>query len=192
MKVMASVPITSWQIDGKIAFFWKQTYGYMCVYMSVCVSCSVVYDSVKVALSTFSHKDLKAILLTPLYSWLLNNYKRLGVMMFHIVRKFGVSPPFVFKVLYPWNQPPSDCVVLYYLVLKKVCVLEDLHISNPGYSSSNCSSKVRYRILGAGALGWPRGMVQGGMWEGGSGWGTHVRPWWIHVDVWQNQHNIVK
>ena len=25
MKVMASVPITSWQIDGKIASFWKQT-----------------------------------------------------------------------------------------------------------------------------------------------------------------------
>ena len=28
--------------------------------------------------------------------------------------------------------------------------------------------------------------------EGGSGWGTHVHPWWIHVDVWQNQYNIVK
>ena len=21
--------------------------------------------------------------------------------------------------------------------------------------------------------------------EGGSGWGTHIHPWWIHVDVWQ-------
>ena len=28
--------------------------------------------------------------------------------------------------------------------------------------------------------------------EGGSGWGTHVRPWQIHVDVWQTQYNIVK
>ena len=27
---------------------------------------------------------------------------------------------------------------------------------------------------------------------GGSGWGTHVHPWQIHVDVWQNQYNIVK
>ena len=27
---------------------------------------------------------------------------------------------------------------------------------------------------------------------GGSGWGTCVHPWWIHVDVWQNQYNIVK
>ena len=29
-------------------------------------------------------------------------------------------------------------------------------------------------------------------WEGDSGWGTRVHPWWIHVDVWQNQYNIVK
>ena len=25
-----------------------------------------------------------------------------------------------------------------------------------------------------------------------SGWGTCVLPWWIQVDVWQNQYNIVK
>jgi len=28
--------------------------------------------------------------------------------------------------------------------------------------------------------------------RGGSGWGTRVHPWQIHVDVWQNQYNIVK
>ena len=28
--------------------------------------------------------------------------------------------------------------------------------------------------------------------EGGSGWGTPVYLWQIHVDVWQNQYNIVK
>ena len=28
-------------------------------------------------------------------------------------------------------------------------------------------------------MGW------GGRWEGGSGWGTHVNPWLIHVNVWQ-------
>ena len=49
-----------------------------------------------------------------------------------------------------------------------------------------------YRKLGAGALGWPRGMVWGGRWEGGSGWGTRVHPWRMHVDVWQNQYKIVK
>ena len=44
----------------------------------------------------------------------------------------------------------------------------------------------------AGALRRPRGMVRGGRREGGSGWGTRVYLWRIHVDVWQNQYNIVK
>ena len=47
-------------------------------------------------------------------------------------------------------------------------------------------------MLGAGALGRPRGRVQGGRREEGSGWGTHVYLRWIHVDIWQNQYNIVK
>ena len=50
----------------------------------------------------------------------------------------------------------------------------------------------RYWILGAGALGRLRGMVGGGRREEGSGWGTRVYPWWIHVDIWQNKYNIVK
>ena len=33
---------------------------------------------------------------------------------------------------------------------------------------------------------------EGGVGEGGSRWGTHVYPWWMHVNVWQNQYNIVK
>ena len=47
-------------------------------------------------------------------------------------------------------------------------------------------------MLGAGALGGPRGMVWGESWEGGSGLGTHVHLWWMQVDVWQNQYNIAK
>ena len=35
-------------------------------------------------------------------------------------------------------------------------------------------------------------MVWGGSWEGGSGLGTRIHLWWIHVDVRQNQYNIVK
>ena len=50
---------------------------------------------------------------------------------------------------------------------------------------------ARYSMLGASALGQPRGMVWGRRWEGGWGWGTCVHPWWIHVDLWQNQYNIV-
>ena len=41
------------------------------------------------------------------------------------------------------------------------------------------------QVLRAGALGRPRGMGWGGRWEGGSGWGTHINPWLIHVNVWQ-------
>ena len=35
-------------------------------------------------------------------------------------------------------------------------------------------------------------MIWGGRREGGSGLGTHVHPWLIHVNVWQNQYSIVK
>ena len=49
-----------------------------------------------------------------------------------------------------------------------------------------------YWMLGAGALGRPRGMVQGQRREEGSGWGTHVYLWRIHFDIRQNQYNIVK
>ena len=58
----------------------------------------------------------------------------------------------------------------------------------------SCQSRfdARYWMLGAGALGRPRGMVWGGRREEGPGWGTHVYLWWIHFDIWQNQYNIVK
>ena len=49
-----------------------------------------------------------------------------------------------------------------------------------------------YWMLGAGALGRPRGMVWGGRREEGSGWGTHIYLWQIHFDIWQNQYNIVQ
>ena len=51
---------------------------------------------------------------------------------------------------------------------------------------------ARYWILGAGALGQPRGMVRGRRREEGSGWGTHVCLRRIHFDIWQNQYNIIK
>ena len=58
----------------------------------------------------------------------------------------------------------------------------------------SCQSRfdARYWMLGAGALGRPRGMRWGGRREEGSGGGTHVYLWQIHFDIWQNQYNIVK
>ena len=45
---------------------------------------------------------------------------------------------------------------------------------------------AQYWMLGASALGQPRGMVWGGRREEGPGWGTHVYLWQIHFDIWQN------
>ena len=58
----------------------------------------------------------------------------------------------------------------------------------------SCQSRfdARYWMLGAGALGRPRGVEWGGRREEGSGWGTHVYLWQIHFDIWQNQYNYVQ
>ena len=48
------------------------------------------------------------------------------------------------------------------------------------------------RVLRAGALGWPWGVGWGGRWEGGSGWGTRVYPWLIHLTVWQKPPQYCK
>ena len=41
------------------------------------------------------------------------------------------------------------------------------------------------QVLRAGALGRPRGIRWRGRWEWGLGWGIHVNPWLILVNVWQ-------
>ena len=38
----------------------------------------------------------------------------------------------------------------------------------------------------------PEGCCGEGGGRGGSCLGSHVHPWWIHVNVWQNQYSIVK
>ena len=62
------------------------------------------------------------------------------------------------------------------------------HARNKGQSMLDTG----YRMLGAGARGGSREVIWGGRWEQGSGLGTHVHPWLIHVNVWQNQYSIVK
>ena len=58
----------------------------------------------------------------------------------------------------------------------------------------SCQSRfdAQYWMLGAGALGRPRGMVCGGRREEGSGWGPRIYLRRIHFDIWQNQYNIEK
>ena len=54
-----------------------------------------------------------------------------------------------------------------------------------GWNGSPAKVGCMRQVLRAGALGWPRGMGWGGRQERGSGWGTHVNPWLIHINVWQ-------
>ena len=55
----------------------------------------------------------------------------------------------------------------------------------PGWNRSPAQFGCMRQVLGAGALGRPRGMGGRGRWEGGSGWGAHVNSWLIHVNVWR-------
>ena len=48
------------------------------------------------------------------------------------------------------------------------------------------------QVLGPGALGRPRGMGWRGRQGGGLGWGTHLNPWLIHVNVWQKPPQYFK
>ena len=61
--------------------------------------------------------------------------------------------------------------------------LPSFHLWEPsGPAQVGCMRQV----LGPGALGRPRGIGWRGRWEGGLGWGIHVTPWLIHVNVWQD------
>ena len=55
-----------------------------------------------------------------------------------------------------------------------------------GWNRSPAQVGCMRQVLGAGALGRPREMGWRGRGEGRSGWGTHVNPRLIYVNVWQN------
>ena len=59
------------------------------------------------------------------------------------------------------------------------------HVYYQGWNSSPAQAGCMRQVLGAGALGRPRGVRWRGRWKLGSGWGIHVNPWLIHVNVWQ-------
>ena len=59
------------------------------------------------------------------------------------------------------------------------------HVCYLGWNRSPDQVGCMRQALGAGALGRPRGIGWRGRWEEGLGWGTHVYPWLIHVNVWQ-------
>ena len=59
------------------------------------------------------------------------------------------------------------------------------HVYYLGWNRSPAQVGCMRQVLGPGALGRPRGIGWRGRWEGGSGWGIHVHPRLIHVNVWQ-------
>jgi len=69
-----------------------------------------------------------------------------------------------------------------------------MHGDGSEFLQPETTSPVQVRCMTLGAWGWCTGMTQrdGTGREEGSGWGTCVYLWQIHVDIWQNQYNIVK
>ena len=59
------------------------------------------------------------------------------------------------------------------------------HVYYLGWNRSPGQVGCMRQVLGAGALGRPRGIGWRGRWEGESGWEIHVNPWLIHINVWQ-------
>ena len=60
------------------------------------------------------------------------------------------------------------------------------HVYYLGWNRSPAQVGYMRQVLRPGALGRPRGIGWRGRGEGGLGWGTHVNPRLIHVNVWQN------
>ena len=73
-----------------------------------------------------------------------------------------------------WENDIETCIISY---MKRIASPGSMH-------DTGCLGLVHWDD--------PEGMVWGGRWEGSSGWGTRVLLWQVHVDVWQNQYNIIK
>ena len=112
----------------------------------------------------------------------------------------GLATRFIYDIIHvsmPFSQiiPPSPSPTESKRPFYTSVSLLLSHIHSYCYHLSKFHIYVLVYCIGvflSGLLHWPRGMVWGGRREEGSGWGTHAYLWRIHVNVWQNQYNIVK
>ena len=73
-----------------------------------------------------------------------------------------------------WENDIETCILSY---VKRIASPGSMH-------DTGCSGLVHWDD--------PEGWDGEGGGRGGSGWGTYVHPWLIHVNAWQNHYNIVK
>ena len=74
-----------------------------------------------------------------------------------------------------WEKARVGC-------FKRIALKHEYYL---GWNRSPAQVGCMRQVLRPGALGRHRGIGWRGRWEGGSGWGIHVYPWLIHVNVWQ-------
>ena len=96
----------------------------------------------------------------------------------------------VMITLYAKQKKRHRCTEEFWTLWEKATVgcferTASKHVYYLGRDRSPAQVGCMRQVLRPGALGRPRGIGWRGRWEGGSGWGTHVNPWLIHVNVWQ-------
>ena len=107
----------------------------------------------------------------------------------------GKNTGVVTITLYARQQKRHRCIEQSFGLWEKARVgwFERIALKHVYYHMWN---RLPVRCMRQGAQGWCTGMIQrDGMGRevgGGSGRGTHVHPWLIHVNVWQNHYNTVK
>ena len=128
--------------------------------------------------SLWRHGLQHARLLCPSLSWSLLRFViiELVILSNHLILSHFLLLPLIFPTsgwYMIWENSIETCILSY---VKQ--------IGSPGLMhETGCSGLVHWDD--------PEG------WDGegggrGSGWGTYVHLWLMHVNVWQNHYNIVK